>query len=212
MRGDERRRAGREDVLHGQSRGSVVAPHFGRKHTVLGYAYRMTQCTAAICLAQLEIIHRQVAHLDKMARLLTGKLAQIPGITPVPLPDYMNVYSCWMFGFSIDPAALRCNGEEFARQMMEAGFPIQEHSLTWKFYLIPAALTFLEEWARKKVYPYSMPPASREYHYTADTCPNAKAFLEHFICFPHFCEKWQPEHCEQAAQIIRVVAEKNRRR
>jgi dTDP-4-amino-4,6-dideoxygalactose transaminase len=194
----------------GQSRGSVAEPHFGRRHTVLGYAHRMTQCTAAISLAQLEIVRRQVAHIDKMARLLTKRLADIPGIIPLEIPDYMSVYSCWMFGFSIDPAAFRCTGEGFAGQLLEAGFPLHQGYLTWKFYLIPAALTFLDEWARKKVYPYSMPPSSREYRYTADTCPNANAFLENFICCPNFCEKWQPDDVELAAQIVREVAEKNR--
>jgi len=85
----------------GQSRGAMMKPHFGRMHVVLGYAHRMTHCTAAICLAQLEIIRDQVAHIDRMARLLTELVAAIPGVTPLPIPDYMNVYSAWMFGMSI---------------------------------------------------------------------------------------------------------------
>ncbi|MFH1741452.1 MAG: DegT/DnrJ/EryC1/StrS family aminotransferase, partial [bacterium] len=82
----------------GQSRGARMRPHFGRLHTELGYAYRMPLCTAAICLAQLETIREQIAHRDRMVRLLTQKIGEIPGITPLPIPDYVNVYSCWMFG------------------------------------------------------------------------------------------------------------------
>ncbi|MCL4219128.1 MAG: aminotransferase class V-fold PLP-dependent enzyme, partial [Candidatus Hydrogenedentes bacterium] len=78
----------------GQSRGAVMQPHFGRLHADIGYAYRMPNCTAAICLAQLEIIDEQVAHRDAMARLIYKHLGEIPGITPLPLPDYMDVYSC----------------------------------------------------------------------------------------------------------------------
>ncbi|MFC1526682.1 DegT/DnrJ/EryC1/StrS family aminotransferase, partial [Candidatus Latescibacterota bacterium] len=44
----------------GQSRGGEMVPGFGRAHTVCGYAYRMTLSTAAISLAQLEIIRPQV--------------------------------------------------------------------------------------------------------------------------------------------------------
>jgi len=40
----------------GMSRGATYQPNFGRIHTARGYAYRMSQCAAAICLAQLEII------------------------------------------------------------------------------------------------------------------------------------------------------------
>lgn len=190
----------------GQSRGAVMEPHFGRKHTVAGYAYRMTLSTAAICLAQLEIIREQVAHRDKMVRLLTRLIAEIPGVTPLPIPDDLNVYSCWMFGMSIDPAAFRCDTEEFARQLVEAGIP---GAGLGKYYLMPAACVFLGENARKKVYPYSIPPASREYGYSADSCPNAKNFLEYFIRWTTFCEKYQPEHCELAADIVRAVAERN---
>jgi dTDP-4-amino-4,6-dideoxygalactose transaminase len=192
----------------GQSRGAVMEPHFGRKHVVPGYAHRMTHCTAAICLAQLEIIRDQVAHIDSMVRLLTALVAEIPDVTPLPIPDYMNVYSAWMFGMSVDPDAFTCSAEEFAQQLAEAGIPGAGQG---KYYLMPAACTFLDENARKKKYPYSMPPASREYSYSADTCPNARDFLENWIRWSTFCEKYQPEHCELAAKIIRKVAEQNRK-
>ena len=193
----------------GQSRGAEMEPHFGRKHTVPGYAYRMTNCTAAICLAQLEIIREQVAHRDRMVRLLTDLVAEIPGITPLPIPDYVTVYSCWMFGMSIDPAEFSCNAEEFAQKLAEAGIP---GAGTGKYYLMPAACTFLNENAQKKTYPYSIPPASREHSYSADTCPSARDFLENWIRWSTFCEKYQPEHCELAASIISNVAEQNRKR
>lgn len=191
----------------GLSRGAYMEAHFGRKHVVLGYAQRMTHCTAAISLAQLEIIRDQVAHIDKMARLLTELVAEIPGVTPLPLPDYMNVYSCWMFGLSIDPNAFRCSAEEFAQQLAEAGIPGAGQG---KYYLMPVACTFLDENARNKKYPYSTPPASKEYRYNIETCPNARDFLENWIRWSTFCEKYQPEHCELAARIIRKVAEQNR--
>ncbi len=191
----------------GQSRGAEMEPGFGRLHTYPGYAHRMTSCTAAICLGQLEIIREQVAHRDRMVRLMSELMAEIPGIIPLPIPDYVNVYSCWMFGISIDPSAFKCDAEEFGRQLAEAGIP---GAGTGKYYLMPAALTFLQEWAREKRYPYSMPPASREYRYSAESCPTAWTFLQNFIRWSTFCEKYQPEHCELAAHIVRTVADRNR--
>lgn len=191
----------------GQSRGGRTVPGFGRTHSVNGYAYRMTLCTAAISLAQLEIIHPNVAQRDRMIRLLSEKLGEIPGIVPLPIPDYLDVYSCWMAGFSIRPDAFRCSADEFAAQLVKAGLP---GAGLGKYYLMPAALTFLQEQAEQQVYPYSQPPASRTYTYSADSCPTARDFLETFIRWSTFCEKYEEEHCELAAQIVRTVAEKNR--
>jgi len=193
--------------LLGQSRGGVIEPGYGRKHIAAGYAYRMPNCTAAICLAQMEIIKRQVEQRDKMARLLTSLISRIPGIIPLEIPEYQNVYSCWMFGFRIEPGAFRCSAEEFAAQLAEEGIP---GAGTGRYYLMPEACTFLEENARKKVYPYSIPPASREYRYNANSCPNARDFLRDFIRWLTFCEKYTPGDCEIAAEIIRKVADRNR--
>jgi perosamine synthetase len=191
----------------GQSRGGVMKPGFGRMHVAEGNALRMPECTAAITLAQLEIIHDQVAQRDRMVRLLTTALAGIPGVTPLPIPDYVDVYSPWMVGFSIDPAAFRCSADEFGQQCAEGGIP---GASTCRYYLMPAALTFLPEKAAAHVYPYSKPPASRDYAYGGDACPTAQAFLETFIRWSSFCEKYQPEHCELAADIVRRVADANR--
>lgn len=190
------------------SRGAVNDPPFGRRHVEAGYALRMPQCTAGICLAQLEIIEEQVGHRDRMARLLSRMIAEIPGVRPVPVPEYQEVYSCWMFGITLDPGAFRCTTDEFAAQLAAEGIP---GAGTGRYYLMPEALTFLREHAEAGVYPYSRPPASRTYRYGADACPTARDFLEGFIRWASFCEKYQPEHCELAADIIRRVADRNRR-
>lgn len=105
----------------GHSRGGEQMPGFGRVHTAAGQALRMPLSTAAISLAQLEIIDDQVAHIDRMIRLLTDRLAEIPGIIPTPIPDHTTTYSCWMAGFSIDPGSFEVDAAEFARQCADAG-------------------------------------------------------------------------------------------
>ena len=192
----------------GQSRGGEMRPGYGRIHSAPGYAYRMPLCTGAVTLAQLEMARPQVAQRDRMIRLLYRLLAEIPGITPLPIPDYMNVYSCWMAGFSIDPAQFRCSAGEFAQQLEAAGVP---GAGLGQYYLMPEAVTFLEEHARAEIYPYSLPPASRRYHYGADCCPQARDFLRTFIRWSTFCEKYQPEHCQLAADLVRQVGDANRR-
>jgi len=143
-----------------------------------------------------------------MIRLLSRLVAGIPGVTPLPIPDYMNVYSAWMFGLSTAPEQFRCTADEFAEQLVKAGIP---GAGTGRYYLMPVALTFLQRNARVKRYPYSMPPASREYRYDEQTCPTAWKFLQTWIRWMTFCEKYTEEHCELAARIVREVAERNRK-
>lgn len=193
----------------GQSRGSVQKEGFGRQHLAAGYAYRMPQCTAAICLAQLEIIRKQVAQRDHMIRLMSRLIGRIPGVTPLPIPDYLTVYSPWMFGMSIDSKAFKCTTGEFTGQLVESGIP---GAGMGQYYLMPVACAFLQHNAAKKVYPYSQPPASRTYVYGVDTCPTAYNFLKSWIRWATFCEKYTEEHCELAAHIVKEVAEKNRKR
>lgn len=192
----------------GHSRGAMQEPGFGRIHDEPGYAYRMPQCTAAISLAQLEIIHEQVAHRDRMVRMLTEEIGKVEGVTPLPIPDYMGIYSAWMFGMSIDPAQFTCSADEFAEQLVEGGIP---GAGTARYYLMPEACTFLQRWAEEKRYPYSQPPASREYTYDETTCPTAHDFLQTWIRWSTFCAKYQPDHCGLAAEIVSDVAEANRR-
>jgi dTDP-4-amino-4,6-dideoxygalactose transaminase len=191
----------------GHSRGGVQEPGFGRMHDEPGYAYRMPQCTAAISLAQLDIIREQVAHRDEMIRMLSAKIGEVEGVTPLPIPDYMGVYSAWMFGMNIDPEQFTCTTAEFAEQLVEGGIPGAGSA---QYYLMPEACTFLQRWAAEKTYPYSQPPASREYTYGESACPTAHEFLQTWIRWSTFCAKYQPEHCELAAQIVSDVAEANR--
>ena len=184
-----------------------MVEHFGRVHTVNGFAHRMTQSTAAICLAQLEIIQPQVEKRDRMIRLLSALLDEIPGVSALPIPPETEVYSCWMAGFTIDLEQFRCNAEEFGAQVAAAGIPGASQA---RYYLLPAALPYLTEAAERQRFPYSQPPASRTYRYDATCCPNAHELLERFIRWSTFCDKYEPHHCEQAAAIVRHVADEYR--
>ena len=81
---------------------------------------------------------------------------------------------------------------------------------TGEYYLMPASLRCLQDKVKYGRYPYTNPPASRAYEYTGDACPNAQRFLKTFIRWTTFNEKYQAEHCELAANIVRQVAEKCR--
>jgi dTDP-4-amino-4,6-dideoxygalactose transaminase len=192
----------------GQSRGAVNEPGFGRRHVEAGHAFRMPFCTAAVCLAQLEIIRDQVYQRDRMVRLLSQLIGEIPGVTPLPIPDHVNVYSAWMFSMNIELEQFTCTADEFARQLVEEGVP---SAGTGRYYLMPVACTFLQENATKRVYPYSTPPASRGHRYDESTCPTAWDFLQSWIRWATFCEKYTEEDCYRAREIVAKVARRNRK-
>ncbi len=191
----------------GQLRAGEMRPHFGRTHTHVGYAQRMSQCTAAMSLAQLEIVREQVRQRDAMARLLYKLLGEIPGIRPLHVPEYVNVYSCWMIGFNIEPDAFTCDAETFAATLSDAGVtgagPAQ-------YYVMTDALTFLHRWTAEKRYPFSTPPASRIPTYGEADCPTARAFMKTFVRWVTFSDRYQPEHCELAARLVTHVADQYR--
>ncbi len=183
----------------GQSRAAMVAPGFGRKHVKPGYAFRMSQCTAAMCLAQLEVIRDHVAQRDRMYRLLAALIGEIPGVTPLAVPDYVDVYSPWMFSMNIDLQQFSCSADEFAEELVAGGVP---NAGTGRYYLMPVGTAFLNEKAKKKIYPYSTPPASRQYRYDEDTCPEAWKFLQSWIRWATFCEKYTETDCCRAQEVV----------
>ena len=56
-----------------------------------------------------------------------------------------------------------------------------------------------------------MPPASREYHYGTENYPQAWKFLQTWIRWATFCEKYTEDHCHLAKRIVSEVAEKYRK-
>ena len=139
----------------GQSRGAVKEPGFGRKHIKRGYAFRMPHCTAAMCLGQLEIIRDQVTHRDRMYRLLAGLLEDVPGVQALAVPDYVDVYSPWMFSMNIDLDRFDCSADQFAKELVADGIP---NAGTGRYYLMPVGATFLNETPRIRSIPIPCRP------------------------------------------------------
>ncbi len=191
----------------GHARGGEMRPGFGRMHTAAGLAMRMPQCTAAVTLAQIEEAPARIAARDRAARRILRGLADIPGIIPLSVPDYADPLSCWMLGFNVESGAFRCTPDEFGRQLDEAGIP---GAGTARYYLLPSALPFLSARAGRRKWPYDAATTARLHRYDAGTVPHAARFLETFIRWSTFCEKYTEADAGLAVEIVREVAEKNR--
>ena len=182
------------------ARGAHQEPGFGRVHSYRGFAIRMPQCTAATCLANLEIVEEQISNRQEMAALLDGLLAGIAGIIPYAVPAG-RTHTYWMYGFSIDPSRFSCSPDDVAEALAEAGIPGVG---TGRYYLLPAAMPFLAEQAAKKAYPFSLHPGTA-YRYDSESVPEAKDFLDTWIRWP-WTEKYTPAHIEYIASLIRGVS------
>ena len=173
-----------------QSRGAENKPGYGRLHVVPGSAMRMPSCTAAINLAQLEILPENVALRDKNIRYIYEMLSSIDGISVEGPKSYQEVFSCWMAGFRIDTGKFGCTPEQFAEACVKRGF---SGLGTAYYYLIPQACTFFETYGRND--------------YGIENYPNAIAYLSNYLRWTTFCEKYTEEDCELVYGIVKAVAD-----
>ena len=76
------------------------------EHHLLGGNYRLSELQAAVILAQFARYESMLARRQKAAAFLRKELAEVEGIDPLPLPDYVSASSCHMF-------VIRCNLDTF---------------------------------------------------------------------------------------------------
>lgn len=187
------------------SRGAHKEPGFGRIHTYQGFATRMPQCTAATCLANLEILPRQIRNRQETAALLDDLIRDIDGITPYDVPaDRTHTY--WMYGFSVSAERFGSSVQEFGERLAANGVP---GAGMGQYYLMPEAVRFLGEYVENGIYPFTTPPSSRTYQYNADVTPNARNFLDGWVRWP-WTEKYSEAHIRYIAELVAKTAEECR--
>jgi len=84
--------------------------------------YRMSEPQAAVAAAQLERLEPIAAQRARSGKLLTERIADIPGIRVHRVqPSDRCVY--WLYMFRIEPKALRCDNRQFAKALAAEGAP-----------------------------------------------------------------------------------------
>ncbi len=69
------------------------------EHHLLGGNYRLSELQAAVILAQLERYGSMLERRQRSAAYLRQALADIDGISPLAVPDYVSASSCHLFIF-----------------------------------------------------------------------------------------------------------------
>ncbi|MEM5767149.1 MAG: DegT/DnrJ/EryC1/StrS family aminotransferase [Bacillota bacterium] len=190
------------------SRAGTMKPGYGRMYVMPGIAMRMPQCTAAVNLAQLELLDSNVKILDKQIRYLYKLLSSIDGIS-VELPkDYQSVFACWMGVFRVDLSKFDCTLDEFCKECVEMGFTGLG---ALKYYLLPESCTFLADNAAEGNFPYMKPFTEKEYDYRCNLYPNAVEYLSNALRWATFSERYTEKDCDLVYDIVKTVATRHYR-
>ncbi|MEM2960611.1 MAG: DegT/DnrJ/EryC1/StrS family aminotransferase [Candidatus Bathyarchaeia archaeon] len=192
-----------------EGRGAFVEdPVYGRRHKVLGCNYRFDGLRAAECLAQIEILPRQVDRRRELGAKLNKLLAEIDGIIPCPIPDGGDaVY--WIFPFIVEIEKFSVSLDKFAAAISAEGLSLSSA----RYYLIPDSHDLLND--LKHTYTDVDKPGGNSDNYlgrtySAKMTPKAKWYVEHMLRW-NFTDKYTERDIEDIATIIRKVANRYRK-
>ncbi|MSU69775.1 MAG: DegT/DnrJ/EryC1/StrS family aminotransferase [Opitutaceae bacterium] len=175
----------------------------GRDHLFLAPNYHMTELQAAVGLAQLTKYQACLSGRRRAAAQLDGLLAGEPAVEPVAVrPDCEAVY--FHYCFRLRPELSAVGAAQFATALAAEGVPC-EHGYPGPIplYLYPVIRdrrTF-----GKSGWPFTSPPARKEWHYPPGTCPVAERLCQETVVLP-WNERLQPAHVGAIATAIRKVA------
>ncbi len=162
--------------------------------------YRWTESQAAVATAQLDRLEGIVATRLRLGDLLTQKIANTPGVLPHQVhPEDRCGY--WFYFFRVNPAALRCTRDEFAKALGAEGV---ESGLGY----IPVPLYGNPVFQKHGFFSGRWP--LREFglttiDYTKTNCPEAEAILKTGIRIT-IHEGMTEEYILAAAEAVRKVA------
>lgn len=90
------------------------------QHETIGFNYRMSNISACIGRAQIEIIEQRIDHHKHVQKMYEELLADVPGLIPHcnPGPEFDSNF--WLCTVTLDPA-LRVRGEELAYREVVKG-------------------------------------------------------------------------------------------
>lgn len=188
------------------SRAGTMKKDYGRVYAMPGIAMRMPHCTAAVNLAQLEMLEENIEVINRSIRYIYELLGSIDGISVEYPKEYQEVFACWMGMFRVDLSQFDCTLSEFCDECVEMGFTGLGPA---KYYLLPESCTFLKKHAEEGVFPYMQPFTDKRFDYRSDNYPNAVEYLSNALRWATFSERYTEEDCKLVYNIVKSVATKH---
>jgi dTDP-4-amino-4,6-dideoxygalactose transaminase len=144
-----------------------------RTHVSYGLNYRMTELQAAVARAQLAKLPAVVTSRRRTARRLAAALQPLAGLC---VPADLDRHAVWLFPVVLDVEAAGGDNRAYASALADEGVPVSAGYLSEPVYAYPVL-------AGKRLYggsgfPFTSPPARREFSYGPGMCPNAERLIE----------------------------------
>jgi perosamine synthetase len=173
--------------------GKRTFPHFATN-------YRMSEPQAAVAAVQLTRLEAIAAKRNRLGKLLSEKIADVPGIIPHEVhPEDRAVY--WFYYFRMRPEAFRCDRSKFVRALVAEGAAVQGGYIKVPLYgeeVFQKHAFFGGRWPVKEIGLTTM-------DFTKHHCPNAESMLTDGVRVPIF-EYITEEYISQVAAAIQKVA------
>jgi perosamine synthetase len=162
--------------------------------------YRMSEPQAAVAAAQLTRLEGIAAKRARLGRLLTEKIADLPGIIPHQVhPDDRHV--CWFYMFRMRPEAFKCGRSEFVKALLAEGAAVTGGYIKVPLYGEPVFQNhgfFAGHWPVKEM-------GLTDMDFSKHKCPEAEAILVTGIRVPIY-EYMTEEYILGVAAAIQKVA------
>jgi len=167
---------------------------------VLAPNYRISEPQSAVAAVQMTRLEEIVQKRAGLSRLLSDRLADIPGIL-VRREDPEDFCSCWFYMFRIDPAELTCDRDRFAAALAAEGCACWVGYLETPIYRYPLFQTerfFAGRWPAKELGLTTM-------DYSKVNLPATEAICRSAVNVT-IRENMTAEYIEQSAEAIAKVA------
>ena len=153
------------------------------EHTRLGWNYRMTEFQGAILLQQLKRLEAQTAKRRENASYLNARLAKLPGIRPLRVPEYVTGHAHHLYIFRFDEREFGISRTDFLAALLAEGVACLA-GYAHPLYKNPMFL-------RQDFYPRGCPLTCGHYDRLIDyasfeaLCPNAERACREAIWLEH---------------------------
>ena len=167
---------------------------------VLASNYRMSEPQAAVGAAQLNRLENIVATRNRLARLLTSEIADIPGLTPMIERD-QDRCAYWFYYFRLDHKRFSCDRNQFTKALVAEGMGASAGYIKTPVYTYPMFQKhafFNGSWPLKDMGLTAM-------DYRRVSCPEAVAILNTGIRF-RISEDMSDGYIRQIGAAVRKVA------
>ncbi len=98
-------------------------------HTTIGYNYRLSNVSAAIGCAQMEVLQERIERRREIHHRYVNGLTQISGLTILSNPTEEFDSNYWLTTILLDPEAIKISPDDLRKYLLEKGI---ETRLLWR--------------------------------------------------------------------------------